>query len=338
MESAIREQFQDLKPNLDERGRREFAATEARKLGFAGVSIVSRATGIARSTIYEGLKELKSASVEEVNGKRRARRRGGGRKQLEQKDPTIVERLKAMLEATTLGDPESALLWTAKSARRLARELREEGFRIGRTKVRKLLRRLGYSLQAARKVKDGTSHPDRDAQFNYINERTRAQLKSGNPAISVDTKKKELVGEFKNGGCEWRPKGKPLEVNVHDFPSQGDGRAVPYGVYDIAANEGWVSVGVSHDTASFAAETIRRWWGGMGEPRYPQATELLITADCGGSNGYRVPTGVSKLLCTVRHSHVVGIRSSKWMANWSTICPHLMFLPPQLFCASRTAR
>ena len=288
-EEAIRRQFEELKESLDERGRREFAATESKKLGWGGVAVVSRATGVARSTIYRGRAELKARGKREGhNGPRQIRRTGGGRKSLEAKDATLLPDLEKLVDPGTRGDPESPLRWTTKSLRRLAKELKALGHRISRTKVGELLHSMGFSLQANRKTLEGTNHPDRNAQFEYINARTKEQLSTGNPAISVDTKKKELVGDFKNGGREWRPKSDPEKVNVHDFPSQGKGRASPYGVYDIGANEGWVSVGISHDTASFAAATIQRWWWSMGDDRHPDATELLITADCGGSNGYRL--------------------------------------------------
>ena len=289
MEEAIRRQFEELKGSLDERGRREFAATESKKLGWSGVSVVSRATGIARSTIYRGLAELETRRTREPpEGQRRIRRPGAGRKGLAETDATLQSDLEKLVEPGTRGDPESPLRWTTKSLRRLAKELKAIGHRISHTKVGQILRSMGYSLQSNRKTLEGASHQDRDAQFEYINARMKEQLSTGNPAISVDTKKKELVGAFKNGGREWRPKDTPEKVNVHDFPSQGQGRAVPYGVYDIAANEGWVSVGISHDTASFAAATILWWWWSMGEERHPEAMELLITADCGGSNGYRL--------------------------------------------------
>jgi len=253
--------------------------------GPGGVSAAMRATGIARSTIRRGLDEL--ADGDTPDGER-VRRAGGGRKPLSATDMRLIDDLRALVEPETRGDPQSPLLWTCKSLRKLSQGLRDMGHKIGRTVVGELLYRLDYRLQANRKTREGASHPDRDAQFRYINDQVKAALAAGEPAISVDTKKKELVGDFKNGGREWRPKGSPEEVRVHDFVIPELGRAVPYGVYDIADNAGWVSVGIDHDTASFATNAIRSWWQLMGRARYPQAKSLLITADGGGSNGSRV--------------------------------------------------
>ncbi len=289
MEAAIQKQWADLHRELDERGRRRWAATEARKLGWGGVSAVSRATGMARSTIHQGMRELDEESEDSgFRPARRVRRKGGGRKRVEDLQPDILVGLEALLEPDVRGEPDSPLRWTCKSLRQLVCELAAQGYQVSRTKVSRLLGVLGYSLQANSKVREGTSHPDRNEQFEYIHEATVEQLKAGNPTISVDTKKKELVGEFKNGGREWRPEGRPEKVSVHDFADDELGKAAPYGVYDVGRNEGWVSVGVSHDTASFAVESIRRWWTNMGRERYPRADNLLITADCGGSNGYRL--------------------------------------------------
>ena len=244
-----------------------------------------RATGLARSTIARGLAELRGG---DTLGPDRVRRPGGGRKPVSATDPTLIDDLCSLVEPETRGDPQSPLLWTCKSVRKLSASLRDMGHSIGRTLVGQLLDKLGYSLQANRKRREGASHPDRDAQFRYINDSVKAALLAGQPTISVDTKKKELVGDFKNGGREWRPKGSPEEVRVHDFVIPELGRAVPYGVYDIADNAGWVSVGIDHDTAAFATNAIRSWWKLMGRERYPQAKTLLITADGGGSNGSRV--------------------------------------------------
>jgi hypothetical protein len=284
-ESAIRRRFEMLAPVLDEQGRRRFAAAEAMTAGPGGVSAAMRATGIARSTIRRGLDEL--ADGDTPDGER-VRRAGGGRKPLSATDMRLIDDLRALVEPETRGDPQSPLLWTCKSLRKLSQGLRDMGHKIGRTVVGELLYRLDYRLQANRKTREGASHPDRDTQFRYINDQVKAALAAGEPAISVDTKKKELVGDFKNGGREWRPKGSPEEVRVHDFVIPELGRAVPYGVYDIADNAGWVSVGIDHDTASFATNAIRSWWQLMGRARYPQAKSLLITADGGGSNGSRV--------------------------------------------------
>jgi hypothetical protein len=284
-ESAIRLRFEVLAPVLDEQGRRRFAAAEAMAAGLGGVSAVMRATGIARSTIRRGLDELADGDARDGE---RVRRAGGGRKPLSVTDTGLVDDLRSLVEPATRGDPQSPLLWTCKSLRKLSQSLRDMGHKIGRTVVGELLYRLDYRLQANRKTREGAGHPDRDAQFRYINDQVKAVLAAGEPAISVDTKKKELVGDFKNGGREWRPKSSPEHVRVHDFVIPELGRAVPYGVYDIGDNVGWVSVGIDHDTAAFATNAIRSWWQLMGRERYPKAKSLLITADGGGSNGSRV--------------------------------------------------
>ena len=276
-----------LDPILDERGRRRFAAAEALAAGHGGVSAVARITGVARSTIDRGLAELRGDAPPAAPPER-VRRKGGGRRPLVAADPSLLADLKELVEPTARGDPMAPLLWTAKSLRKLAAGLGDLGHRICHNVVADLLRDMGYSLQANRKTLEGTSHPDRDAQFGYLNTEVKEALAAGEPAISVDTKKKELVGDFKNGGREYRPKGQPEPVRVHDFLIPELGRAAPYGVYDIADNAGWVSLGIDHDTASFAVNAIRRWWQAMGRARYPKATRLVITADCGGSNGARV--------------------------------------------------
>jgi transposase len=282
---VIRARFASLSPHLDERSRRLFAASEARAAGYGGVAAVSRATGIAASTIGRGLKELVNAERDEAA---RVRRPGGGRKPLMATDASLVGDLLALVSPSERGDPMSPLRWTCKSLRRLAAELTERGHRISHTVVGELLKQQKFSLQANRKTREGDDHPDRDAQFAYINQSVTAALAAQEPVISVDTKKKELVGDFKNAGREWRPQGEPEEVRVHDFLIKELGRAVPYGIYDLAANAGWVSVGVDHDTAAFAVQTIRRWWHDIGCKRYPDAKRLTITADGGGSNGSRV--------------------------------------------------
>jgi transposase len=280
---AMRERYLALRPFLDERQRRLFAAAEARAAGWGGVSAASRATGIARSTIDRALADLDAGLAAED----RVRRVGGGRKELTTIDPELVADLERIVAPTTRGDPEQPLRWTIKSLRQIAKALNELGHRISHTKVGGLLRRLGYSLQANRKTREGTNHPDRNAQFDYINQTVGAALAAAQPAISVDTKKKELVGDFKNAGRTWRPQGEPEAVRVHDFLIPELGKAIPYGVYDIGANSGWVSLGIDHDTAAFAVNAIRSWWQEMGQPRYPQATRLVITADSGGSNSTR---------------------------------------------------
>jgi hypothetical protein len=286
-ETGIRQRYMALDPVLDERSRRRFAAAEACAAGRGGVSAVSRITGIARSTVMRGLAELGADGASQL-ASGRLRRPGGGRKKLTETDPTLLSDLKALVEPTTRGDPEAPLLWTSRSLRNLAEALRAMGHCVGHNVVADLLRQLNYSLQANQKTREGSHSPDRDAQFNYINAQMTAALAAGQPAVSVDTKKKELVGDFKNAGQELRPKGQPEPVRVHDFKIPELGRASPYGVYDIAGNTGWVSVGIDHDTASFAVNAIRRWWQVMGRDRYPEARTLLITADCGGSNGVRL--------------------------------------------------
>ena len=284
-EKTIREKFDLLVPELDERSRRAWAATEALALGWGGVSTVYRATGLAISTIRRGIEELSSA---DRPARDRVRREGGGRKPATATDPSLLEDLEGLLDPSTRGHPECPLRWTIKSVRRLAAELRRRGHGVSHVLVARLLRDLGFSLQANRKVREGGKHPDRNAQFEHINREVSARLRRGEPAISVDTKKKELLGSFKNAGREWHPKGQAPEVNVYDFVNPELGKAIPYGVYDIAQNEGWVSVGVDHDTAEFAVATIRRWWEDLGRKRYPRARRLLIVADGGGSNGYRL--------------------------------------------------
>ena len=274
-----------LAPVLDERALRRFGAAEARAAGLGGVKAVSRITGLARSTIRRGLAELDEVACVTAG---QVRRPGGGRKKLIETDRTLLSDLKDLVEPATRGDPEAPLLWTSRSLRNLADALRATGHRVGHNVVANLLRTLNYSLQSNRKTKEGSHNPARDAQFGYINDQIKATLAEGWPAISVDTKKKELVGDFKNAGRELRPKGEPEPVRVHDFKIPELGRAAPYGIYDIAGNTGWVSVGIDHDTARFAVNAIRRWWLEMGQARYPDAKTLLITADCGDSNGVRV--------------------------------------------------
>lgn len=268
----------------DERGRRVFAASEARAAGRGGVSAVSAITGLARSTIGRGLKDLDMPSPPDG----RVRREGGGARLLTERDPTLLADLKRLVEPATLGDPERPLLWVSKSLDKLARALGDMGHTISPNSVRKLLVGLGFSRQVNRKADEGAKHPDRDAQFEHINTRVMTAQAAGEPVISVDTKKKELVGAFRNGGSDYRPQGAPLRVKVHDFVDKALGKVIPYGVYDVAANQGWVSVGVTADTAEFAVQSIRTWHQRMGRERYPKAHALTITADCGGSNGARV--------------------------------------------------
>ncbi len=288
---AIAARFDALVPALDERMNRLLAAAEAIAIGKGGTAAVRHATGITAKCVIAGKKELKELARNPPKEKphdQRVRRPGGGRKRLVEKDPSLLRDLEGLIEPVTRGDPESPLRWTCKSVRKLAAELREQGHRIGPQKVSELLADLGYSLQGNQKTREGSAHPDRNAQFEHINATVEAFQKRGSPVISVDTKKKELIGDFKNGGREWRPKGEPENVRVHDFIDKELGKAIPYGVYDMSKNEGWVSVGVDHDTAEFAVESIRRWWRRMGRRAYPNARELLITADAGGSNSPRI--------------------------------------------------
>ena len=292
-ESLIAQRWKLMSERLDERQRRAFAAAEAKVLGRGGIAQVAAATGVARNTIMAGMQELDGSANEFITAVPLApagatRRSGGGRKAATDKDATLVSDLLALVDPGARGDPQSPLRWTCKSLRVLADELKARGHAISHVVVGRLLKDQGYSLQGNAKVIEGNQSPDRNAQFEHINVSVAAALAAGQPVISVDTKKKELVGAFKNGGREWRPQGDPERVQVHDFIDPELGRANPYGVYDIGADEGWVSVGTDHDTSAFAVQTIRRWWFTMGRERYPKATELTITADGGGSNGYRV--------------------------------------------------
>ena len=282
----IRRKFQAMAPVLDERSRRQWAAAEAMELPWGGVTSVAKATGLSRMTITSGMRELsyRLGGPAPAKGIRRA---GGGRKCVEENDPGLWDALDALIDPLTRGDPESPLRWTCKSTRRLAEELSGQGHPVGARTVAALLIEMGYSLQANRKTREGAAHPDRNAQFEYTNDLARRLQKRGQPVVSVDTKKKELLGDFKNAGREWQPQGEAEEVRVHDFQDPELGKAIPYGVYDVTNNQGWVSVGIDHDTAYFAARTIGRWWESMGSQRFPRAQELLITADGGGSNGYR---------------------------------------------------
>jgi len=265
-----------------------WAAAEARSLGHGGVAAMVAATGMSSATVHRGLRELEAAETDEdVLLTERIRKEGGGRKRAHDRQPGLLEALESLVEPTARGDPESALRWTCKSTYNLAAELKRQGFQVGPRTVARELKEQQFNLQANRKTREGDSHPDRDAQFHYINEQVLRFQRRRQPVVSVDTKKKELVGPYKNAGREWQRRGHPVEVLVHDFPDPKINKAIPYGVYDITHNEGWVSVGIDHDTARFATSTIRRWWRKMGKKRYPQAKNLLITADCGGSNSSR---------------------------------------------------
>ena len=284
----IKKKYQALEPSLNERSRRLWAAVEARSLGRGGGAAVMAATGMSSATVSRGLGDLQvQARAGAVLPGGRIRCPGGGRKSAREKQPGLSAALAALVEPTARGDPEHPLRWTCKSTSKLAAELRQQGFQVGPRTVAKELTRQEFSLQSNRKTREGASRPDRNAQFGYINEQVLAFQRRGRPAISVDTKKKELVGDFKNAGREWRRRGQPQEVRVHDFPDPKLNKAIPYGVYDLTRNEGWVNVGIDHDTARFAAASIHRWWKRMGRKRYPRAKELLITADCGGSNSSR---------------------------------------------------
>jgi len=288
--SKIRDRYGKLKSSLTERARRLFVANEAIAFGYGGIVAAARATELAPSVIGRGIAEVRA--IEDGTAPSlaltRSRRPGGGRKKTTEKDPTLLPDLKVLVESTTRGDPESPLLWTARSQRNIVAALKQQGHQTSMKMVSRLLKELGYSLQANRKRLEGAQHPDRNAQFEHINEVIRQKLEANEPVISVDTKKKELVGPYKNGGRELRASGDPEDVKVHDFIDPEQGRASPYGVYDLQQNEAWVSVGLSHDTGEFAVQTIRTWWKEMGAPRYPDASSLTITADGGGSNGYRL--------------------------------------------------
>jgi transposase len=287
MIETLKEKFEALQPLMSERLRRSWAATAAKALGSGGRAAVTHATGLSRHTIARGLAELAAPETLSISSPMRSRRPGGGRPPLIETDPTVIQALETLVEPTTRGDPMSPLRWTCKSTRKLAEALQKQGHRVGARTVARLLHALDYSLQANRKTREGSSHPDRNAQFEYINEQVRAFQERSQPVVSIDAKKKELVGDFANKGQEWQPQGTPDEVGTHDFPDQHLGKAIPYGVYDMTTNHGWVSVGIDHDTAQFATATLRRWWQAMGSQLYPQAETLLVTADSGGSNSRR---------------------------------------------------
>jgi len=290
--AAVRNKYQALRPVLDEKVQRRWAACEAMAIGWGGITAVAEATGLSRPTIRAGLAEVRggaSDAEEDPDAERqRLRQVGGGRRRVTESDPGLLKALQALLEASTRGDPQSPLLWTSKSTRHLAAALAPQGHQVSHHTVARLLEDLHYSLQANRKTQEGSSHPDRNAQFEHINKQVQAFQKRGQPVVSVDAKKKELIGDFKNAGREWHPQGQPVKVRSKDFVDQHLGKGIPYGVYDITANNGWVSVGMDHDTAQFASESLRRWWQQMGSPVYPKAKELLVMADAGGSNGYRI--------------------------------------------------
>ncbi len=320
-EEEIKQRYVRIAGDLTERTRRLFAANEALSLGWGGISAVSRATGLSRQVISDGMQELQEGTQAEEG---RVRRKGGGRKSNVSKDPKLSEDLERLVEPVTRGDPESPLRWTSKSVRKLAKELQGMGHQVSHELVSELLHGLGYSLQALRKTREGGEHPDRDGQFEHLNAQAAAFLAAGEPAVSVDAKKKELVGDFKNPGREWHPQGEAEEVRVYDFPIKGLGRATPYGVYDLGRNAGWVNVGIDHNTAAFAVQSLRSWWNEMGQQQYPQATRLLISADSGGSNGSRVrlwkwelqqladETGLSITVCHLPPG------TSKWkLSRWT---------------------
>jgi Rhodopirellula transposase DDE domain len=282
---AIAERYRLMSRELNERQRRRFAASEARAFGYGGIAAAARACGLAENTVRKGLLELDEP---ESLGPDRIRREGAGRPAAEDSDPGLLDALRALVGDDVRGDPERVLLWTSKSVRNLAEELGAQGHQAGKDLVARLLKgKLGFSLQAARKTLEGKQHPDRDTQFRHINHKVSTTIAAGQPAISIDTKKKELIGEFKNAGREWHPKGQAPRVNTHDFPSMASGKAIPYGVYDIANDSAMVSVGIDRDTAQFSVAAIRAWWDQLGSERYPEARSLTITADCGGSNGNR---------------------------------------------------
>jgi transposase len=286
---SVRRKYELLRPLMNERMRRQWAASEALTLQRGGITLVAQATGLSRTTIQTGLQELKYpvGAIEDQLPAHCIRHPGAGRPLLKEADPTLVKDLEALLDATTRGDPMSPLRWTCKSTRHLADELSRQGHHVQYRTVAALLHELDYSLQANRKTREGASHPDRNAQFEHINRQVLTFQRAGQPVVSVDSKKRELIGDFKNAGQEWRPAGTPEQVRAKDFPDKQLGKVTPSGVYDLTHNEGWVSVGIDHNTSRFATETIRRWWSEMGVPVYPDADRLLVTADAGGSNGYR---------------------------------------------------
>lgn len=289
MATTVAEKFKSLSSMMNEKLRRRWAACEALALGRGGISAVARATGISRTTIRKGIGEIEEhyPALAENFSAQRIRRPGAGRRPVEADDPTLLSDLKRLVDPATRGEPTSPLLWTSKSTQKLSEELKGMGHQVSARTAARMLHDLGYSLQANRKTREGKQHPDRDAQFQHINKKVRTFQRRGQPVISVDAKKRELVGDFKNAGREWQPKGRPEKVRTHDFRDEQLGVAIAYGVYDETQNDGWVSVGIDHNTAEFAVESIRRWWRRMGCQAYPQATELLITADAGSSNGYR---------------------------------------------------
>lgn len=322
---SLSRKYKALEPLLHERARRCWAACEAENLGRGGISAVATATGLSRVTIYAGMAELRKGSFSKVEDDR-VRHRGGGRHHLTASDSGLLKDLKHLVSPDTRGDPMSPLLWTAKSTRNLAEALRVLGHRVSHQTVARLLDDLGYSLQVNRKTEEGEGVPDRDAQFRHINARVRLFQGRGQPVVSVDTKKKELVGNYRNSGGEWQPKGEPQRVKVKDFKDKELGKVAPYGIFDMTANKGWVSVGISHDTAEFAMESLRRWWRTMGRRTYPRATDLLITADSGGSNGNR-----SRLwkVCLQRLADATGLKVSvchfpRGTSKWNKI-EHQMF-------------
>ena len=289
MVAAVQMKYENLSTMMDERLKRHWAACEALALGYGGVSEVARATGMSRVTIRRGIAEVQGTMpdlVKEIQG--RIRHAGGGRRPLQDVESTLLADLELLLADSTRGDPVSPLLWTNRSTRNLAAALRQQGHSVSHMTVDRLLRELGYSLRSNRKLEEGKQSPDRDAQFRFINQRVRAFQRRGQPVISIDAKHRETLGNMKNPGQEWRAAGTPRRVRTHDFPDQSLGHAIPYGVYDVSQNEGWVSVGIDHNTAEFAAASVLRWWREMGRPAYPRATTLLITADSGGSNGTRI--------------------------------------------------
>ncbi len=283
-EQSIKQKFQQLESVLDERSRRLWAAAEAKEIGWGGTSLVSKATGMSRNTINKGINELDSPAKETSS---RLRKKGGGRKKNFEKDSTLQKDFEELIEPATRGDPETPLKHVSKSLRNLAQELENRNHKISHQLVSNILHKMDYSLQSNRKTREGKQHPDRNAQFEFINADVKKQLRRREPVISVDTKKKELVGDFKNNGREWRPKGHPREVKMHDFVDKKLGKVIPYGVLEIDRNHGWINLGIDHDTAEFAVESIRRWWKKIGRPRYPEAKSLTITADSGGSNASR---------------------------------------------------
>ena len=322
MVSRTREKYKRISSSFNELSRRLWAANESISMGYGGIEIVSRATGLSRPTIHKGIKEIEESRYPED----RTRRSGGGRKDLTEKNPDLITKLRELVEPSTAGNPQSSIIWVSKSLRHLETEMNASGYAISYAKIGNILHDEGFNLKGNKKTREGKSHPDRNEQFQHINDTAIAFMESNDPVISVDAKKKELIGNFRNSGKELMPPGEVNEVNVYDFLSNAEGKAIPYGVYDIKANEGWVNIGIDHDTAEFAVESIRRWWNLLGKKRYPDSTRLMIAADGGGSNGSRVRLWKIELQKFADESHldITVCHFPPGMSKWNKI-EHRMF-------------